>query len=119
MSEKTFRDQLQRRDKLLHRVALWGELKSYLQKFLDGDQGAAQVGITSQGTGFVVTQEVLLEADLQIEFKISELNEELTKLNEGKMADEPTPEESTQSTGKKGSERKVIERGRRRTTDKG
>jgi hypothetical protein len=101
MSDKTFRDQLHRRDKLLHKVALWGDLRTYLQKFVDGDQGPAQVGIASQGSGFVVTQDVLLDADLQLEFKIAELNEELRKLDEGRMADEPTPEESSQGTATK------------------
>jgi hypothetical protein len=101
MSDKTFRDQLQRRDRILHKIGLWGELKSYLQKFIDGDQGPAQIGITSQGTGFVVTQDVLLDADLQLEFKISELSDDLKKLDEGRMADEPTTETSSKSTGKK------------------
>lgn len=114
MSDKTFRDQLQRRDRMQHRVALWSELRSYLQKFIDGDQGPAQIGITSQGTGFVVTQDVLMEVDLQLEFKISELNEDLKKLDEGRMADEPSPEESSKGPeAKKGKARRDAKLTRR------
>lgn len=85
MTTITFEETLQRRDSLLHKKAVLGEMITFLGQFIDTDSTPAKTGITTEGSGMVVPQEVIVEIKSQLESNIEKMDAELAELNKMKV----------------------------------
>lgn len=95
MITENFTDVLKRRSTLLHEQALWEEVKTHLDKFLDGDSTPTTIGIVSKGEGGVVPQDLIMEIQLQVDATIDEFRKEIEKIDQTKVAkDEPATEKA-------------------------
>lgn len=86
MDAKTFQDLFRERDRMLHELALWSEMRDHLAKFLDGDAAPTKVGIVSRGAGGVVPQDVIMEAQLQIDGIVDQLEKGITGIEKIEVA---------------------------------
>ena len=99
MSTETFQDLFDRRNQMLHELALWTEMRDHLAKFLDEDAGPTKIGVVSKGAGGVVPQEVIMEAQLQIDGTIDQLQQGISEIERIEVAKhEPTAESTEEST---------------------
>jgi hypothetical protein len=97
----TLQDMISDRDRMLHEIALWTELKEHLAKFLDGDSTPAKLGISSKGGIGVVPQDIIMDAQFQMEATVEQLQQEISTLETTEVAkNESTPEEKREGESK-------------------
>jgi hypothetical protein len=115
MTTITFEDTLKRRDTLLHKKAVLAEMVGFLGQFIDTDATPAKTGITTEGSGMVVPQEVVEEIKNQLEQNIEKMDAELAELNKMKVEDHEPEQNKGQPKGKGKGQKRPATKGRRRT----
>jgi hypothetical protein len=100
---KIFQDVLAERNDLLHRHAIWEEVVSHLQKFVDKDAEPAKNGIATKGEGVTVPQSVIEAVVQEINLgPITEILSEIQGIDKSKVAENVSEEQKNGKEGKKG-----------------
>lgn len=101
MTVINFQSVLTRRNELLHRQAVWGEVMEHLRRFLDTDIAPAKHGIVTQGGGMTVPQRVIEEVVTEIEKGPAEkITKELTTIDKSEVAENVRQESEASPKGK-------------------
>jgi len=104
---ENFADVLKQRNYLLHRWSIMQELYTYLEKFIDTDIRKAEVGITTDGDGFLVPQDLIIETRTSILNNMSKLMIDVKLIEQREVAendDEEGDEEEGDDEGGEGEE---------------
>ncbi|CAB4131091.1 hypothetical protein UFOVP276_153 [uncultured Caudovirales phage] len=102
MSDRTFADQLKKRNAYLHELAVWKELDEHLSKFMDSDAIPTKLGIRSKGDTLVVPQSIVGGVRARLCVKIAEVERLIQTIDGAKIADEKQAAEEPKEVKEKG-----------------
>ena len=107
MSDTVF-EIVEKRNKLLHKKAVWVHLRSLLEEFIDKDAKKADKVITALVGGEVgVPQEQLREDLAELNAKLSEIDESITQLDTMEVHSGPKPKATRKKAPRKAAPKKA------------
>lgn len=88
-----FSEMLELRNELLHRKAIQRELHDHLEKFVNTDTRAAELGIRSEGEGLIVPQELIIETRECILEDLADIETEIAEIDQREVAENEPQED--------------------------